>query len=219
MKTIFYGLTFALFAMMMACGDGGTRSTTFTRDQPATQDVVKTNADDHDHDGHNHDGHNHDGHDHAHDASSEVPEGTMPVIEKLDPDGVKQYALDIQQKLATVKPQSIDVSQTALDAGGVGMWNRMDVYRLDDKIVQIEVLPVQGTITETFFYKNWELVMAYVDPNGRTRSILDDDPNALKYYYNRDEFAMPSVEGMGLPTGEQIRRKGQMVMNVAVNTK
>lgn len=181
------------------------------------------NTHDHDHAGHDH-SHDHTAPDTEEDYTTNEGTGYSPkpkweVFEELNLVKTDNYAKALQERLKDVEPQTIDVRNRVLDAGGMGIWSRMDVYRLDDKIVQIEVIPIQGTITETFFYENWELVHVFVDPDGANGTILEEEPNALKYYYSRDESVAPRVNNMGIPSADQIRAKGNTVLNVAVNTK
>lgn len=184
-------------------------------EKPITQTTVEETHTSHDEHDHDHDGHDHSTHEH--DMSGEM--GELLEIEPLVPDSVDAYAKSIQQQLAGVQRIEVDVTNMALDAGGPGIWKRLDVYKLDDKIVQIEVVPLQGELTETFFYKNWQLVHAFIDINGLNNSVLDESNSALRYYFSQEESIMPSVENMGIPSDEQIRQKGNTVLNVAVNSK
>lgn len=184
-------------------------------EKPVTHTSTEETPASHDEHDHDHDGHDHSTHEH--DMSGEV--GELLEIEPLVPDSVDAYAKSIQQQLAGVQRIEVDVTNMALDAGGPGIWKRLDVYKLDGGIVQIEVVPVQGELTETFFYKNWQLVHAFIDINGLNNSVLDESNSALRYYFSQEESIMPSVENMGIPSDEQIRQKGNTVLNVAVNSK
>lgn len=209
--------SYLCIAIVLAVFAAGCNSQEQTKEQTPTVSPVKpNNVPDNDHAGHDHAGHDHSGHDHAEATNN----GEVLVdIRKLEPDTVDVYVKQIQQSLAGVQRIEIDVTNRTLDAGGPGIWKRLDVYKLNDKIVQIEVVPVQGALTETFFYKNWQLVHAFIDLNGMNSSVLDPSETALRYYFNQEESMMPSAGEMGIPTDVQIRQKGNTVLNVAVNTK
>lgn len=185
---------------------------------PTTNTPTQNEPLDNAHTGHDHDGHDHSDHD-GHDHSSDVSGEPLDDVYELKPGPVDDYAKQIQTKLAGVQRIEVDVTDQALDAGGPGIWKRLDVYKIDDKIVQIEVVPIQGELTETFFYKDWLLVHAFIDMNGLNNSVLDESETALRYYFSQEESIMPSVGDMGIPTDEQIRQKGNTVLNVAVNSK
>lgn len=197
----------------VGCGNDSTSETETTPVTTQQPDVVAND----DHEGHDHSDHaGHDHHDHQHDV---VPGEKVFKHEVLKPETVDVYVKEIQTKLSGVQRIEVDVTGLALDAGGPNIWKRLDVYKLDGKIVQIEVVPVLGELTETFFYKDWQLVHAYIDMNGLNNSVLDESETALRYYFNQQESIIPSVGDMGIPTDEQIRQKGNTVLNVAINSK
>jgi hypothetical protein len=118
------------------------------------------------------------------------------------------YVRQVENRL-----DQLNRKEVTLDASDVAKvtdekWTKLHSYADGDKVVRLKVYPASGAKTEEFYYRDGQLVFAFIEPAGAGLKGHDANAKGSKYYFDGGQLIAVVENGTMAPMNEQASTMG-----------
>jgi hypothetical protein len=146
-----------------------------------------------------------------------VADEEKAVTEKTSDQHHKQVqAIDTYVRQTEDKVDRLTRKEVTLDANAIAKvtdekWAKLHTYSDGDKVERLKVYPAAGSKTEEFYYRDGQLVFAFIEPSGAGKHGHESDAKGTKYYFENGHLIAVAEDGKMGPVSEAARTMAEKI--------
>ena len=144
-------------------------------------------------------------------AAEENGAGETTAEHKRQVKATDTYVRQVEDKLDQLTRKEATLHATEVGKVTDEKWAKLHTYAEGDKVLRLKVYPVAGPKTEEFYYRDGQLVFAFVEPAGAAKHGHERDAKGTKYYFDNGQPIAVVEDGTTAPMNEQARTMGAKI--------
>lgn len=124
---------------------------------------------------------------------------------------IDSYVRHVEDKLERLTRKEVTLDANAVAKVTDEKWAKLHTYADGDKVERLKVYPATGSKTEEFYYRDGQLVFAFIKPSGAGKHGHETDAKGTKYYFESGHIIAVAEDGKMGPVNETARTMAEKI--------